>query len=392
MRGLVLALVAVAGVATLVDDRTPRLRVLDAAVTVLAYALVWAFLRRLASPSADLLGVTLGALAALSSAVTPAATLATISVAQARPLRPALAVAGVSTGAHLVLGAWRPVAGLAYGWWALVVVAVHAALLGWGRSARAHSRLVAALRARAEAAEADQHRRVAEARAAERTRIAREMHDVLAHRLSLLATWAGALEYRPDAPPAELARAAGVVRGGVHDALEELRDVIGVLRADDVARTGAAARTDGTTGSEAPAPVCERPVPCACDVWRLVAEARDAGQEVVARVDLDDGVGLEQVPPAAGRTVFRVVQEALTNARRHAPGRAVEVHLQGGRASGLRIEVVNALAEAGVPALVPAGTGTGLVGLRERTDLLGGELEHGVRAGRFHLSVSVPWR
>ena len=61
------------------------------------------------------------------------------------------------------------------------------------------------------------------------------MHDVLAHRLSLLATYAGALEYRPDAPPEQLARAAGVVRAGVHQALDELREVIGVLRDDDPA-------------------------------------------------------------------------------------------------------------------------------------------------------------
>ena len=61
------------------------------------------------------------------------------------------------------------------------------------------------------------------------------MHDVLAHRLSLLATYAGALEYRPDAPPEQLARAAGVVRAGVHQALDELREVIGVLRDDDLA-------------------------------------------------------------------------------------------------------------------------------------------------------------
>src|SRR5207248_4347589 len=68
---------------------------------------------------------------------------------------------------------------------------------------------------------------------AERTRIAREMHDVLAHRLSLLATYAGAIEYRPDAPPEQVARAAGVVRAGAHQALDELREVITVLREDD---------------------------------------------------------------------------------------------------------------------------------------------------------------
>src|SRR6185369_6631670 len=72
-----------------------------------------------------------------------------------------------------------------------------------------------------------------EARLAERTLIAREMHDVLAHRLSLLAMYAGAVEYRPDAPPERLAEAAGVLRLGVHQALDELREVIAVLREDD---------------------------------------------------------------------------------------------------------------------------------------------------------------
>jgi signal transduction histidine kinase len=89
------------------------------------------------------------------------------------------------------------------------------------------------LQERARRAEAEQGRRVAEARASERTRIAREMHDVLAHRLSLLATYAGAIEYRPDAPPDQVARAAGVVRDGAHQALDELREVITVLRDED---------------------------------------------------------------------------------------------------------------------------------------------------------------
>src|SRR3954452_21799398 len=78
---------------------------------------------------------------------------------------------------------------------------------------------------------------VEQARTAVRTLIAREMHDVLAHRISLLSMHAGALEFRPDAPPAEIARAAGVVRGSAHQALQDLREVIGVLR-DDTADGG----------------------------------------------------------------------------------------------------------------------------------------------------------
>src|SRR3712207_3314584 len=85
---------------------------------------------------------------------------------------------------------------------------------------------------RAEQAEAEQELRLQQARQVERTRIAREMHDVLAHRISLLSLHAGALEFRPDAPPEEVARAAGVIRASAHQALHDLREVIGVLRDD----------------------------------------------------------------------------------------------------------------------------------------------------------------
>src|SRR5207245_2489773 len=102
-------------------------------------------------------------------------------------------------------------------------------------------------------------------------RIAREMHDVLAHRLSLLATYAGALEYRPDAPAEQLARAAGVVRAGVHQALDELREVISVLRDDDLA--------NGT-----------HPQPT--DLAALVAETRDAGTDVDLVLRMCQSAGL----------------------------------------------------------------------------------------------------
>ncbi|WP_033346827.1 histidine kinase, partial [Catenuloplanes japonicus] len=83
---------------------------------------------------------------------------------------------------------------------------------------------------RAERAESEQQLRVDRARQLERARIAREMHDVLAHRISLLSLHAGALEIRPDAPSAEVAKAAGVIRASAHQALQDLREVIGVLR------------------------------------------------------------------------------------------------------------------------------------------------------------------
>jgi signal transduction histidine kinase len=137
----------------------------------------------------------------------------------------------------------------------------------------------------------------ARARQVERARIAREMHDVLAHRLSLVSMHAGALEYRPDASPHELAQAAGTVRRNAHQALQDLREVLGVLRA-----------ADGDS---------MRPQPTLADVPALVAESRDAG----LRISEDyDGVELGTVPSAVGRTAYRIVQEALTNIRKHADG------------------------------------------------------------------------
>ena len=127
---------------------------------------------------------------------------------------------------------------------------------------RARRQLVVSLRDRAERAEAEQQLRVEQARQAERARIAREMHDVLAHRISLLSLHAGALEFRPDAPPEEVARAAGVIRASAHEALEDLREVIGVLR--DVTRR---------RGARAPAAHARRPA----GADRRVARGRACG-------------------------------------------------------------------------------------------------------------------
>src|SRR5204863_1601365 len=118
--------------------------------------------------------------------------------------------------------------------WVNVALAtgIQAAVVGWGMFIRSQRELMQALRERTRQAEAERDLRVAQARSQERTAIAREMHDVLAHRISLLSLHAGALEVHPDAPPAEIARAAGVVRASAHQALEDLRQVIDVLRAE----------------------------------------------------------------------------------------------------------------------------------------------------------------
>jgi signal transduction histidine kinase len=240
----------------------------------------------------------------------------------------------------------------------------------WGMVVRSRRQLVVSLRDRAERAENEQQLRVAQARVLERTRIAREMHDVLAHRISLLTLHAGALEVRPDAAPAEVAGAAAVIRASAHQALQDLREVIGVLR-------------EGEPSAEA-AP--ERPQPTLAELTGLADESRAAG----VRVRLDLRLPSTQVPELTGRTAYRIVQEGLTNARKHAPGAAVTVAVGGAPGSGLTIGIRNPWPVAGGPAALP-GAGTGLVGLAERATLAGGRLTHGVSGAEFSLTAWLPW-
>jgi len=236
-----------------------------------------------------------------------------------------------------------------------------AVVLGWGLFVRARRDLVRSLHEQADQA-GD------EARAAERRRIAREMHDVLAHRLSLLSVHAGALEFHPDAPADEVAQAAGVIRESAKAALEDLRDVIGVLRDED---------------SE---DLTERPQPTLADLPALVEESRAAGMRITARIEMGDAAP----PTAAGRTAYRIAQEGLTNARKHAPGAAVTLTV---RAPDGHLQVeVRSLAPVTVAAGSPLpGAGTGLIGLAERVSLAGGALEHGVDPdGAFVLRAHLP--
>jgi signal transduction histidine kinase len=246
---------------------------------------------------------------------------------------------------------------------------VLAVAIGWGSFARARRELVGSLRDRAQRLESEQRLRLEQAREAERRRIAREMHDVLGHRISLLSVHAGALEFRPDASPQEVAEAAKVIRASAQAALEELRAVIGVLRDD---------------GDE---PLLQRPQPTIAQIPELVEESRAAGMRVEWHGDVPDP---SAIPAALGRTAYRVVQEGLTNARKHAPAAAVEVTVTPG--PPLTVEVVSRAALGSPPNDTLPGTGTGLVGLAERVALAGGELEHGPDpGGNFVLRASLPW-
>ncbi|SCL28750.1 Signal transduction histidine kinase [Micromonospora nigra] len=289
-----------------------------------------------------------------------------------RPWPVAMLLTGAGLVTNLVFARLRPDPTLSY--WETVVlgVIISAAVLAWGMFVRARRQLVVSLRERAERAEAEQQLRVTQARQLERNRIAREMHDVLAHRISLLSLHAGALEFRPDASPEEVGRAAGVIRSSAHAALRDLREVIGVLRAEN------------SLGGRP-----ERPQPTLDELPALVEESRAVG----VRVGLDDRlVEAGRVPEAVGRGVYRIVQEGLTNARKHAPGTAVTVTLAGGPGKGLSVEVRNPWPVGGTARGRIPGTGTGLVGIGERVSLAGGRLEHGRDdTGDFRLAAWLPW-
>ncbi|MDM4721539.1 histidine kinase [Micromonospora sp. WMMA1363] len=322
------------------------------------------------------------ALFSVSSGVALLIVLFTVTVHRPFP------VAAGMFGAHLLIAPiylrLRPEPGTSLWLNVVLILLTLGAVLAWGMFVRARRQLVVSLRERAHRAEAEQQLRVTQARQLERTRIAREMHDVLAHRISLLSLHAGALEFRPDTSAEEVARVAGVIRGSAHAALQDLREVIGVLRAE----TGVA------EGAEP-----ERPQPTLVDVPTLIGESRAAGVRVSVVEEVADR---GEVPPAVGRSAYRIVQEGLTNARKHAPGAVVDVRLAGRRGDGLTVEIRNPwpVGAAGEGAASPAagsgagipGAGTGLVGVAERVGLAGGRLEHGRdAAGHFRLAAWLPW-
>ncbi|MFF0244907.1 sensor histidine kinase [Streptosporangium sandarakinum] len=246
------------------------------------------------------------------------------------------------------------------------VLLLGAALLGlplavglWVRSRR---QVLDAAREQARQLRREQVLRAEQARDQERARIAREMHDVVAHRVSLMVLHAGALEV--GAPDDRTAEAAALIGGIGREALGDLREVLGVLRAQDPVRD---------------------PQPTLADLDRLLDQTRALGVTVNRH---DEGVA-RPLGPTAERTAYRVVQEALTNVHRHAGDAATDVFV---RYLPAELEVV---VRNGPPAETDRGglpgSGLGLVGLRERVELAGGRLETGPRAGRgFQVLARIP--
>ncbi|MFE5962377.1 sensor histidine kinase [Streptomyces rubiginosohelvolus] len=271
-----------------------------------------------------------------------------------------------------------------------VAVVVLAVLVPWfvGRFSRQYRELVRAGWERAEQMERERQLVAEQARLLERARIAQDMHDVLGHDLSLIALSAGALKLAPGLDE-QHRRAAQDIRGRAAAAVERLGEVIGVLREE----------------SESPPRG-----PGDSDIARLVGDAAASGLPVGLAVD-GDASGL---PPTVGRAAHRVVQEALTNAAKHAPGASVSVELSH-TATETRVAVRNGAPAAGAgvrsgqpaahlsgpppgsparhPSAPPSGNGgRGLIGLDERVRLVGGSLDHGPRDGGFTVSARLPHR
>jgi len=326
-----------------------------------------------------LITVVIAALSSVSTLAVGAAAIATVSLATRRRAVE-LAVAGaVLLGATVLYDVvLAPPADDMPLWQILVAGIVGIALLVViGIAIGQRRALLLSLRERAALLERDQQLREDRAREQERAHIAREMHDVLGHRLSLVALHAGALEYRgPGLTPDETAAAAGVVRAEAHSALTDLRDVLGVLR--DPAATGG----DEVTGTAPPQPTL-------VDLPALLDQARAGGATVRARVDADGAA----VPTAVGRHAYRIVQESLTNARRHAPGQPVDVVVETVPGPGVRVVVSNPLTDGPAPADASGHTaGHGLRGLAERARLVGGSFRAGSDDGRLHVVEAVlPW-
>jgi signal transduction histidine kinase len=237
--------------------------------------------------------------------------------------------------------------------------------LGVGRAVRELGFETDVLELRASQLERERDEMAELAVAEERARIARELHDVIGHSISVMGVQAGAVRRRLTAEQeAERDALLGVERVG-REAVEEMQRLLGLLRAD-----GAEPSTSATLTAER--------------VEAMAAEMRRAGLDVELRVEGE----LASLPPGRAVAAFRILQEALTNALKHASGAHVHVAVRR-TASELRIEVVD---DGHVDALAGSrGGGHGLVGMRERAALYGGTLEAGPRAGRgFEVVARLP--
>ncbi|XCW06692.1 histidine kinase [Streptomyces sp. HUAS MG47] len=199
----------------------------------------------------------------------------------------------------------------------------------------------------------------------ERTTIARELHDVVAHHMSVVAIQAEAAPYRVENPPPELEQAFATIRENAVAALTELRRVLGVVRAEDY---------------EAP----DAPQPTLADLDGLIRNVREAGLDVETTVT----GAVRELPQGVELSAYRIVQEALSNVLRHAPGAGAKVEVSY-VLGGLGLRIANGPAR-GLVKPSP-GAGHGITGMRERVTMLGGEMTaEATDDGGYEVTAFVP--
>lgn len=339
-------------------DRVAALLVLDIALGAVAFGLV--LLRR---KHPFLIAVATSALTAVSAAAAGPATLAVTSLATRRVRSQLAWIAAINVAAALLFALVAPGDGSWVGDLITSVIFV-AAMLGWGQFVGSRRELMWNLRQRAERAEAEQELRASEARATERTRIAREMHDVVAHRISHISMRAGALAFRDDLSAEQMRAESALIRDTANEALHELRAVLHVLRAP-------------STGE-----VIEQPQPTYADLAALISGVTADGM----RIDFDDRLE-SPPPPEVGRTIYRIVQEGITNARKHAPGARLRIVLSRDDADSVRVTLTNPI---GFSHGDTPGAGLGLIGIAERVEVAGGRFTRNIVDGEFTLSAWLP--
>ncbi|MFC5214111.1 sensor histidine kinase [Streptomyces coerulescens] len=319
------------------------------------------------------IAMTVAIASTASTAATGAVLLALVSIStRRRPVEIGAVVLAYVTGSQFSGGLY-PIQGPAPSWWLqLMFPALTAGIaVAVGTAIGARRAEVRSLRARAQSAEREKSALAAQERALERNRIAREMHDVLAHRISLVAMQAGVLDHRGDLAAEERRMLIRGIADGSHQALEELRDVLGVLRADP-------------DRPEPPQPTLDR-------IPELVADARSSGLDVTLATTMTG-----HPSDTLGRTCYRIVQEGLTNAAKHAPGARVHITLEGTAGDILRVDVHNSRANTATTATTrsapPPASGFGLLGLTERVALADGHLDHGpTPENGYLLTAQLPW-
>ncbi len=239
-----------------------------------------------------------------------------------------------------------------------------------GTLLRARDTRIHELQARVTAGEAERERREAEAIAREQRRIAQEMHDSLGHKLVLISMRAQVIAAAPDTEP-ELVEQIADIRHTARAALADLRDVLGALSPAGGVSTIAQPGAEG--------------------VAALVRQSTTAGGSVTLLDELTGRPDIDSLPEATGRAVYRVAQEALTNAHKHAPGAPVLIRLSGAPGSGVRVVVENPVDGDADGHHRPDGSGIGLAGLGARVRLLGGTLSTEQGDGAFLLTAQLPW-